>query len=137
MPDAHSPAAAHQQHFLPLSAAGVGREASGRLAGGGRRSAAAEGAGRPRRGGGAKRAGGLWGRGRAGVGARLGPTPSRAPAAAGRTQLPLRVPSPPSLPLRPAPVRVRASGSACAEPPTYCSRWRCCGVGRPRTEMNQ
>lgn len=83
MPDAHSPAAAHQQHFLPLSAAGAGREASGRLGGGGRRSAAAEGAGRPRRGGGAKRAGGLWGRGRAGVGARLGPTPSRAPAAGG------------------------------------------------------
>ena len=139
-----SPTAAHQQDFLPLSAARAGREASGRRekehGRRGGRGGLGEGAGRPRRGGGARRAGVLRGRGRSGGGARLSPAPSRALPAGGRdataTQRrsgPLRNPHLSALP-SPSPrprSSARPSCGACAEPSTSCSRWGWAGVGNP------
>lgn len=113
MPDARSPAAAHPQDFLPLSAAGAGREGSwrrekerGRRGG---RGGQGEGAGRGAR---AARGGGA--RGGGGATSPPQPRPPRLRAHASQTQLPrpLWLPPPPLCALlSPCPAPCRGSAS--------------------------
>lgn len=128
MPDARSPAAAHQQDFLPLLAAGTRRAASGQLE-----------KERGRRGGGTgktRRRGEARGRA-AGAGPGAGEMPPRPPqprppgrrALAAWTQLPSNVAAAPAAPLTTPlsalcqpPTECAPPRGACAEPSTSRSR---------------